>query len=396
MSRQQVPATPSTEKESNDKKFPVKKSTHKAKHIVRNLLNSTGIEINGSNPWDIQVKNEQLYQRVLMGGSLELGNSYMDGWFECEQLDEFFAKLIRAKINKKIHVSDVLRIISFRLFNLQSRKRAWIVGKRHYDIGNELYELMLDSYMNYSCGYWKNAQTLEQAQINKMDLICKKLKLQPGMRLLDIGCGWGGMARYAAEHYGVEVIGITISEQQQAYASEKCKGLPVEIRLQDYRDLNLEVDSIVSIGMFEHVGHKNYVNFMKIAHRCLSEEGLFLLHTIGSNSYRAVNNDPWIERYIFPNGELPNVNQITRSLKERFVIEDWHNFGAYYDLTLQQWYKNFQQHWPKLKNNYDERFYRMWCYYLSCCSGTFRARRTQLWQIVLSKNGVLGGYESVR
>lgn len=178
--------------------------------------------------------------------------------------------------------------------------------------------------------------------------------------------------------------------------AKKCKGLPVEIRLQDYRDLNEQFDSIVSIGMFEHVGHKNYLNFMKIAYQCLSEKGLFLLHTIGSNSYRSVNNDPWIEKYIFPNGELPNVNQITRSLKNSFVIEDWHNFGADYDLTLQQWYKNFQKHWPQIKNNYDDRFYRMWCYYLSCCSGIFRSRTTQLWQVVLSKNGLVGGYDSVR
>lgn len=373
-----------------------KKSTRKAKRIVTELLSSIGLTINGPNPWDIQVKNERLYQRILVGGSLQLGTAYMDGWFECEQLDTFFSKLLRAKIDKKIRIINIIRLVSFRLFNLQSRKRAWIVGKHHYDIGNELYEQMLDSYMNYSCGYWKNAQTLEQAQQNKMDLICKKLKLQSGMRLLDIGCGWGGMAKYAAQRYGVQVVGITISKQQQAYANRQCKGLPVEIRLQDYRDLNEPFDSIVSIGMFEHVGHKNYLSFMKIAHRCLSKTGLFLLHTIGSNSYRAVNNDPWVEKYIFPNGELPSTNQITQSLKNLFIIEDWHNFGADYDLTLQHWYKNFQKHWPQLKNNYDDRFYRMWRYYLLGCSGMFRSRTTQLWQIVLSKHGLVGGYESIR
>jgi cyclopropane-fatty-acyl-phospholipid synthase len=250
---------------------------------------------------------------------------------------------------------------------------------------------MLDKRMVYTCGYWKDAKTLDEAQEAKLDLTCKKLNLKPGMKVLDIGCGWGSFAKYAAEKYKVKVVGITVSKEQAVLAKALCKGLPIEIRLQDYRDLNEKFDRIVSLGMFEHVGYKNYKTYMKVVHRCLKDDGLFLLHTIGGNK-SVKSTDPWIDKYIFPNSMLPSIKQMGDAIEDYFVMEDWHNFSADYDKTLMAWYNNFENSWNKLKDDYDERFHRMWRYYLLACAGTFRARKSQLWQIVLSKDGIKEGY----
>ncbi len=323
---------------------------------------------------------------MLQEGSLGLGESYMDGWWECERLDMFFSSVLRAGLEKQLprHFKDTLRIASARLFNLQSKKRAWIVGKEHYDLGNDLFSRMLDPLMQYSCGYWKKATTLEEAQQDKLQLICDKLQLQPGMRVLDIGCGWGGLAWFMAKNYGVSVVGVTISAEQQKMAQERCLGLDVDIRLQDYRDLNEQFDRIVSVGMFEHVGPKNYKTYFEVADRNLKPEGIFLLHTIGSK--RTDNNvDPWINKYIFPNGCLPSVRQIANASEPHFIVEDWHNFGADYDTTLMAWHERFQAAWPEIADNYSERFKRMFSYYLNACAGAFRARDIQLWQVVFSR-----------
>ncbi|KGQ13790.1 Cyclopropane-fatty-acyl-phospholipid synthase [Beauveria bassiana D1-5] len=293
------------------------------------------------------------------------------------------------------HVSDLLRIAGARVFNLQSRKRAWIVGKEHYDIGNDLFAAMLDPYMQYSCGYWKEAGNLAEAQRNKLHMICEKLQLKAGMKLLDIGCGWGGLAQYAAQEYGVSVVGVTISAEQQKMAQDRCRGLDVEILLQDYRDLNSKFDRIVSVGMFEHVGPKNYNTYFAVAARNLKPDGLFLLHTIGSNE-TDLNVDPWINKYIFPNGCLPSVRHIASASEKHFIMEDWHNIGADYDRTLMAWYDNFLRCWPNISRNYDERFKRMFTYYLNACAGAFRARNIQLWQVLLSPNGVDGGIRVYR
>jgi cyclopropane-fatty-acyl-phospholipid synthase len=269
------------------------------------------------------------------------------------------------------------------------------VGKEHYDIGNDLFRAMLDPYMQYSCGYWKQAETLEQAQQDKLKMICEKLQLKPGMSLLDIGCGWGGLAQYAAENYGVSVHGVTISAEQQKLAQERCRGLDVEILLQDYRDLNRQFDRIVSVGMFEHVGPKNYDTYFSVAARNLKPDGLFLLHTIGSNQ-TDLNVDAWIDKYIFPNGCLPSVRHIAEASEGRFVMEDWHNFGADYDRTLMAWFDNFKRAWPALSGHYSERFERMFTYYLNACAGAFRSRNIQLWQVVFSPTGVEGGVRVYR
>ncbi len=367
----------------------------KYRTTVTELLESADIKINGQKPYDILVHNEDFYARVLSGGTLAFGESYMDGWWDCDALDQLAVRLLNVHLDKKLKVTNPSFLLTFLrayLLNTQSKGRAYIVGEKHYDIGNDLFSLMLDKRMNYSCAYWRYAQDLDQAQIDKMDLICRKLHLKPGMKVLEIGCGWGGFAKYAAENYEVNVYGITISKEQEQYAKESCKGLDVSFELKDYRKLNTQYDRIVSIGMFEHVGYKNYKEYMEVAHRCLKEDGIFLLHTIGRNSSTRAT-EPWINKYIFPNGMTPSAKQISKASEGLFVIEDWHSFGQDYDKTLMAWHENFHNNISKLKDSYDERFQRMWQYYLLMCAGSFRARRNQLWQLVLTKNGIRGGYE---
>jgi len=364
---------------------------------INELLNQAGITINGSSPWDIRIVNAELFTRVKTQGSLGLGEAYMDDWWECKQLDEFFYRILSNKLEDKIGISLPLvwEVFKAKVFNLQSLRRAFQVGERHYDLGNDIFTEMLGKTMAYSCGYWNKADGLDSAQEAKIDLICRKLNLKKGQKVLDIGCGWGSFAKYAAENYGVEVTGITVSEEQLKFAEDFCRGLPVRFRLMDYRNLNEKFDHIVSVGMIEHVGVKNYRTYMKVARRCLKEDGLFLLHTIGG--LRSGNTtDPWTNKYIFPNGMIPSLKQISGSVEGLFVIEDLHNFGADYDKTLMAWYHNFDKAWPKLKKKYGKIFYRMWTYYLLSCAGAFRARSLELWQIVLSPNGVRGGYKTVR
>ena len=362
----------------------------KAKQVIKNILTPLDIRINGNRPWDIQINNPQFYQRVISGGSLALGESYMDGWWDCKALDEFFKRLLESRIDKKnksLKPAILWEVFKARVINLQRGARAFIIGRRHYDTGNRLFKIMLDKGLNYSCGYWHNACDLDEAQIGKLDLICRKIGLEQGMTVLDIGCGWGGFAKYAAETYGVKVKGITVSKEQAGYAGEQSKGLDVTIELTDYHDLNEQFDRIVSIGMFEHVGWKNYKTFMEVVHRCLKDDGMFLLHTIAGNT-PAKSTDPWIGTYIFPNSMLPSASQIFRAAEGLFILEDLHSLGRYYDQTLMAWYDNFTRNWDRLKDQYDMRFFRMWRYYLLSCAASFRSRRNQLWQIVFSKQGI--------
>ena len=369
--------------------------TSKAKKVIQKMLEYSDIKINGSRPWDIQIHNPDLYERVLSGGCLSLGESYMDGWWDCEALDQFFERILEDRLDKKVRINFLLFLyimLKAKLINAQRKSKAYVIGRRHYDIGNDLFSIMLDKGLNYSCGYWEKAKDLDSAQEAKLDLVCRKIKLKPGMKILDIGCGWGGFAKYSATKYGARIHGITVSREQVKFANEFCQGLDVKIELKDYRELKEEYDCIVSLGMFEHVGCSNYRTFMKVVHRCLKADGLFLLHTIGGNT--SVNStDPWISKYIFPNSMLPSAKQITSAAQGLFVLEDWHSFGQYYDLTLMAWHNNFAKNWNKLKDNYNERFYRMWAYYLLSCAGSFRSRRNQLWQIVFSKKGIKGGYQ---
>lgn len=367
---------------------------HRFQARIEELLQGTDIQLNGKRPWDINVHDPRFYGRVLAQSTLGLGESYMDGWWDCEAIDECIDRVLQHRIKDKMRTSPklILDAIASRITNRQNQHRAFEIGEAHYDLGNDLYEAMLDKRMVYTCGYWKDAQTLDEAQEAKLDLVCRKIGLKAGQRVLDIGCGWGSFAKFAAEKYGANVVGVTVSKEQVELAKQRCSGLDIEFRLQDYRDVNEQFDHIISLGMFEHVGYKNYRTYFEVAARCLKEHGLFLLHTIGG-SKSATTTDPWIGKYIFPNSMLPSVAQIGSAIEGLFVMEDWHNFSADYDKTLMAWYKNVETHWAQLSKNYSDRFHRMWRFYLLICAAGFRARYNQLWQVVLSKNGVRSGYQ---
>jgi len=369
----------------------------KAESTIRGLLALAGIEINGPNPYDIQVNDQRFFQRLLSGGPLGLGETYMDGLWDCEALDVLLYKVLRVDLEHSISpLKLLLPVIQAKLINLQSSRRAFRIGEHHYDIGNELYKLMLDPRMTYTCGYWKDTDNLNDAQEAKLDLVCRKVGLEPGMRVLDIGCGWGSFAGFAAERYGVKVVGVTVSKEQIELGQERYKDLDVDLRFQDYRELNERFDRIISIGMFEHVGSKNYRTYMKVVENCLQDDGLFLLHTIGTNT-KATAVDPWTNKYIFPGGMLPVPEQIDAAVSGTFIMEDLHNIGTHYDPTLMAWMANVDTHREELENlGYDQRFYRMWRYFLLSSAGSARARRNQLWQIVYSKKGLDGGYDSIR
>jgi cyclopropane-fatty-acyl-phospholipid synthase len=361
------------------------------------LLARADIRCDGGRPWDLRVNDARFHQRVLAQGTLGFGEAYMDGWWDCDALDEMIFRATRARLDEHatLDARTALTVAASVVLNLQTRARARHVARRHYDLGNEFFAAMLDPTMQYSCARFDGTDDLAEAQRRKLDLICRKLGLQPGMRLLDIGCGWGGLAKHAARHHGCEVVGITISREQRNYAAEACRGLPVEIRLQDYRDLAERFDRIVSVGMLEHVGGKNYRRYMEVAHRSLAEDGLFLCHSIAGNAARA-HTDPWITKYIFPNSMLPSAAQVSRAAEGLFVLEDVHGFGADYDRTLLAWERNFSRSWDQFRERYGERFRRMWRYYLLSCAGAFRARTMQVFQFLFSKHGIVGGWPSVR
>ena len=372
---------------------------HSVPRILQELLNNAGIKVNGNNPWDMRVQDARAYDQILSKWSLGLGESYVNGYWDCERLDDMLTRLLKVDLNMAVQGRAKFRLLAeiarAKLVNLQSTKRAFQVGEHHYDAGNDIFRAMLDSKMIYSCAYWEFAHDLEQAQTHKLELICRKLELKKGERLLDIGCGWGGLAAYAATNYGVSVLGITVSKEQQKIAQERCQGLEVEIELIDYRKLEGRFSKIASVGMFEHVGEKNYRDYCQTVSRLLEDQGLFLLHTIGSD-VRIARTDPWIDRYIFPNGKIPCATELSAALEGLFLIEDWHNFGCDYDRTLMEWHKRLETHWPSLSQNYSERFYRTWKFYLLGCAAYFRSKQGQLWQLVLSKRSKDGPYRSFR
>lgn len=359
-----------------------------ARSIIEDLLSSAGITIGGDNPWDIRVNNRDMFRRIFRDGVLGAGESYMDGWWDCPALDQFFDRVLRAGIDMAMsrNIRYAWYTLKPRIINLQKLGRAFEVGERHYDIGNDIYLSMLDPSMNYTCGYWRDADNLHDAQVAKMDLVCRKAGIESGMRVLDLGCGWGSFARYAAERYGAAVTGVTVSRHQVELGKRLCKGLPVDIRLQDYREVEGTYDRVLSIGIMEHVGYKNYPTYMKVVDRTLKSDGIGFFHTIGGNVRTRIGN-PWTTKYIFPNSHLPSISQLSRAMEGLFVMEDLHNFGPDYDRTLMAWYVNFEKNWPELKSRYSERFRRMWRFYLLSSAGAFRSRSIQLWQVVMTRPG---------
>jgi cyclopropane-fatty-acyl-phospholipid synthase len=363
--------------------------TSLAQATVQDLFASADIRFDGRRPWDIRVHDARFFRAVLAGGTLGFGESYMDGWWDCEALDEMCCRAIRARLEERVPVNlhTALAFASSFLLNLQTRRRARLVGRRHYDVGNDFFECMLDPSMQYSCAWFRDTNDLAQAQREKMDLICRKLGLEKGMSLLDIGCGWGGLARHASEHYGCRVVGITISEEQRRYGAELSRGLPVEIRLQDYREISEQFDRVVSVGMLEHVGPKNYRKYMRKVFETLRPGGVFVCQSIAAN-FSSHYPDPWVARYIFPNSMIPSATQVSKATEKLLVLEDVQNLGGDYEKTLKAWESNFRRSWHRFASRYGETFYRMWRFYLLGCAGAFRARGLQLFQFVFSKGGI--------
>lgn len=362
----------------------------KAEALMRELFEGADIRFDGSRPGDIVVHDPRFYERVLRDHSIGFGESYMDGWWDTDALDVCVDKVMRADLKRKIAGSWRLKMLGAQalLFNRQDVTRARASVAAHYDIGNDLYERMLDPRMVYTCAYWKDAKTLEEAQDAKLELVCQKLGLRPGMRVLDLGCGWGGLALYAAEKHGCEVVALTVSRAQAELGQRRAKasGLPVDIRLADYREARGRFDRVMSIGMMEHVGPKNYRTVMEIVHRTLADDGVALIHTIANNR-SMLHGTAFVEKYIFPNAVAPSIAQLGRAIEGLFVLEDLHNIGEHYDPTLMAWWERFDAAYPDLEHAYDERFYRMWKFYLLASAGASRSRDGQLYHLVLTKTG---------
>lgn len=329
------------------------------------------------------------WNRFLKEGLFGLGEEYIKGNWQVERLDELIVHLIEnyAHTQSKWNIRILAYLAHSVLFNPQSGRGAFVVGERHYDLGNDLYRAMLDSSMSYTCGVWRGGQSLEDAQRMKLRTICEKLELSPGMRVLDIGCGWGNFAELAAQEYGARVVGLTISKEQAQFARERCKDLPVEIRLQDYREFSEPVDRVVSIEMIEAVGRKNLGRFYDTITRSLAPGGLFVLQAISAESFNSRSNvflDQyvlWLLRHIFPNGYLPRPSDLVGPLTKGFSVEHQESFGHDYARTLLAWKENFDRNWPSLKAKYGERFWRIWQYYLQGCRAFFLTGRCNVYQL---------------
>jgi cyclopropane-fatty-acyl-phospholipid synthase len=352
---------------------------------LENMLESADVRINSGRPGDLVVHDDRFYPAIFLRGALGLGESYMDGWWDCSELAQLFFKVLKAHLDKRVSVNwaEILGYWKAKIANRQEKSKASGNVHRHYDLGIDLFRNMLGRWMLYSSANWEHATNLNEAGEAKLDFVCRRLDLRPGQKVLDIGCGWGGFAKYAAQKYGVEVVGITVSAEQAIVAQQICSDLPVEIRCQDYRKLNGQFDHVVSLGMFEHVGYKNYRQYMEIVRRCLKPEGLFFLNTIGVNESGCSTN-AWTEKYIFPGGMLPSFAQIGFAIDGLFVMEELQDWSAFYDRTLVAWFENFHANWNKLEARYGKIFYRMWKYYLLSSAGAFRSRTIRDWQIVLS------------
>ncbi|MEO8756743.1 MAG: cyclopropane fatty acyl phospholipid synthase [Devosia sp.] len=363
------------------------------KDRIVGLLDKAGITVNGPSPWDMQIHNEAFWTRLFAEGSLGLGETYMDGWWDAEDLAEFFNKVLVARVADSLNITPSLlwQIAQAKLLNMQNIERSRRVAQMHYS-QTDAYKASLDARMTGSCGYWPaGVANLDQAQEAKLDLVCRKIGVKPGQRVWDIGCGWGAFMGFAAERYGADCVGVTVSPDQAAYGRERYKALPVEFQVKDYRQFDGKADHVVSMGMFEHVGHKNYRTYFEKARSVIKDDGLFMMHTIGSQ-WSTDTIEPWLEKYIFPGGVIPSMAQIGRAIDGLWSVVDVHNIGPHYDKTLVAWYENFDKKWTKRSTPEEMRFYRLWKYYLLCCAGGFRARVLQVWQFVLSPTGVPEGY----
>jgi cyclopropane-fatty-acyl-phospholipid synthase len=361
------------------------------------LLAAADIHLNGSRPWDIQINNPLTLGRIMRDGSLGMGESYMDGWWDCQAIDQMMTRAVRARLHEHLgtpraHVQSWFGQWAKRLPSSNAR----IVGRAQYDLNNQLFCAMLDSSMSHSSAYWEEgATTLEQAQEAKMEMVCRKLQLKPGMRLLDIGCGWGSFMRYAAKHYGVTALGLTTSKEQMALGQSMNQDLPVQFEHTDIQHFNTnsrsQFDCVVSLGMLNTPVLAANNALFSTARRSLKKDGLFLLETMGNNQ-RGQLLEPWLQKHLLCQIPLPSLGDVTDVAQLDFVVEDVHNLGADHDRTLLHWHQRFERAWPQLRLAYDERFYRMWRYHLMGSAGSFRARSTQIWQMVMSPKGLSSVY----
>jgi len=385
--------------------------------VLSNLTNSGVREflgrvatVDGLNQWDPQVRDDDFFGMVAGDGMLGLGNAYVKGYWECEDLFEFFCRAIRGGLLEFMADSPVMKALmtAYRTTNRQSQTQAKKNVVAHYDRGNDLFEAFLGKTMAYTCAVWDNpldleeGETLDEAQERKLDRICQKLHLESGMRVLDIGCGWGPFMRYVAGHFEVEVVGITLSAEQIAYIEKRNGGfkhsgsLPIKAVLADFRTFDAgKFDRVLSIGMFEHVGRKNHEEYFKAVDRCLESDGLSLIHCFGKSDPRVPLIDPWTEKHIFPGMELPTVVDITTAMEGAFNLLDLEEMGQHYPKTLLAWSANFDCNWEQI-SHYGEEFRRMWRYYLLSCAAVFHVRKVLLWQVVFARKEDGQLYEPVR
>ena len=365
-------------------------SEEKLKLILKKHCNIT---INGNNPQDIIVTNNKFYNMALTNGELGVSESYMYGYWYSNDL---YSTIYQLCSNYKsisyydFNINDVLSILSRKIFNQQTISRALVDVQSHYDIGNDLYTRMLDKNMQYTCGFWQDTNDLDTAQLQKMKIIGQKLNLKPGDTLLDIGCGWGYLINYLSKEYNVKGLGITLSEEQLSYAKNEFKNNEnVDYKLMDYRNIpkNMKFNKIVSFGMLEHVGVKNYNDYFNIVYDHLENNGLALIHTIGrqSNITNAQATSDFIDKYIFPGSYIPCWEELSPIVSRKFFIHDWHNFGQYYNKTLLAWHKIINSKWNEIPN-YNEEFKKMWNFYLISSAVSFELCHLKLWQILISKD----------
>jgi cyclopropane-fatty-acyl-phospholipid synthase len=356
---------------------------------VRRALAAADIEIDGHRPWDIRVNDPAFYLRMMPNPAFQIGQTYMDGMWDCDAIDEMVFKLIASRVYAQHEKGGVfhLRNALARVRNMQSRARAGEVALAHYDLDLDLYRGMLDETLTYTCAYWDApGATLADAQRAKLRLICDKLELKPGQTLLDIGCGFGGLAAFAAEHYGVKTLGVTNSQQHCTVARTLYPHL--ELALMDYRELpalGRRFDAVASVEMIEAVGPKNFTTYFDVVSQCLAPRGAFLLQSFISPASRFVCNE-WFDRYIFPNGVVPSFPQLHAASAMTFgAPTDVHELGLHYPSTLLAWDRNLRATWPRLRSRNDERFRRMWHFYLTSLAGVFRAEDLRLCQVLYRK-----------
>ena len=336
----------------------------------------------------IRLKNKSTLSKILRNPYLNLGETYMDSSWDLDGASlRDLLNLFRRNVDQQSPNTGVKALFS--LLQSWNTLRSSVGNiKHHYNLDEELFSGFLDEDMHYSCAYFgEGVQSLEDAQQSKCRHLMQKLRLSPGDHVLDIGCGWGSLAMYLAENADVNVTGITLSDAQVEVARRRSheRNLQdkVDFNLQDYRTHDGKYDAIVSVGMFEHVGRRNFRTYFKKVYEMLKDDGIAVIHTIGNYTYPQATN-PWIERYIFPGGYIPSLSEVMRAIElAGLVTSDIEVWRRHYARTLEQWNERFQRIRERIKQKYDERFCRMWEFYLSACQSAFEESDLVVYQIQL-------------